>query len=195
MPDRDNFRRYDLAESHAYNALDCLRRYQELIKKAAPVHSDEEAWKTDEGVQGAMQAARYGKLAHRELYAAVISFQASMEIMLSNLKHMDAATLAAIEAGGGGFKNEWLSALSHLGIADADFQKYHNDIYINMRNPLIHGDEPSDLDAVDNIKYEDVIVGIKHGWFAIADVTHSIGLESLGKEDSWKRLLSIAGLK
>jgi hypothetical protein len=100
---------------------------------------------------------------------AVVLFQAAMEKM----------PYFVPDIGGGlnsptcrSFDASWRELIQQISdptdqsTANSEFDTYRNDIYIQMRNSIVHGRNSSDIAAVNAIRVTDVHRGMRAGWCA-----------------------------
>lgn len=109
------------------------------------------------------------RLELRHCIYAVVMYQAMMEkipyFMPTMGKNFKAT--ASLE-----FKGSWMAMLAQIpNEADKQsaigaFERYHADIYVAMRNPIVHGRKQVDIDSVNRIRMPAVHAGMRSGWAA-----------------------------
>jgi hypothetical protein len=75
------------------------------------------------------------------------------------------------------------------------FDTYKQDVYIKMRNPIIHGRKPADISAVNAIRVPDLHKGMSVGWRAY-DYLLAEAFKAYGQihEPSWSKFCNINGV-
>lgn len=129
---------------------------------------------------------------------AVVLFQASMEKIPYFVPDLGSGLNAPSASE---FHSSWGELIQQ--IADPDdrtaandlFSTYKQEVYIKMRNPIIHGRRPADITAVNAIRVPDLHKGMNAGWraydYLLAEVFKADGQIH---EPSWSKLCNINGV-
>jgi hypothetical protein len=79
--------------------------------------------------------------------------------------------------------------------ANREFDTYKTDIYIQMRNPIIHGRTSSDIAAVNAIRIPDVHRGMRAGWCAYDFLLNeAFKVVAQTHDPSWVKMCSLSGV-
>lgn len=85
------------------------------------------------------------------------------------------------------FVIKWETAFSHLD-SDYDFSTYA-DFYRQIRNPIVHPSNQSDVERVASVWCKPVHEGLKAGWTAMSVLSAELGYPF--DENSWDRMFNI----
>jgi hypothetical protein len=129
---------------------------------------------------------------------AVVLFQAAMEKMPYFVPDIGGGLNAPTNRS---FDASWRELIQQISdatdqtTANSEFDTYKTDIYIQMRNPIIHGRKSSDIAAVNAIRIPDVHRGMRAGWraydFLLKEVLKVVG-QTHGP--SWEKMCSLSGV-
>ncbi len=164
-----------LGEAYSYNkhATDKFQKYE-----------DDLHWAKCLAASG--EVSQYYMHENKLSIKAVILFQAGLEAWIS-WAYTDPKLSGVTRPNK--FVPKWETALKHLDIQH-DFSIYSH-FYRNVRNPVVHPSNSSDIETVSNIWFLPTYEGFQAGWLAMSKV--SAGLDRPFDNDSWENMCNING--
>ena len=124
-------------------------------------------------------------------FQAVILFQAMMEKVPYFVPEIESGMEPTTKQN---FASSWKDLLSQIkdpttqSAAQAAFDAYNTDFYIELRNPIIHGRTPEDINKLNNIRAPAVHEGMRLGWRAYDYLLTEVFKPEQKHEPSWKNM-------
>lgn len=134
-------------------------------------------------VAGNIEVAR--EPIHRRLVASVLLFQAGMEGIYDWLRSKDSTLPEPND-----FVKTWKKAFQEKDV-DFDFFGYE-DFYKNVRNSITHPNTPQRLQAVNNLEFTNIYLGLQFGWSAFDALSDVVGFHH--DENSWVIMCNTRGV-
>ena len=111
---------------------------------------------------------------------AVILFQASMEAIINQAITTKSDIKELIEVKYNKkkkptFQDKWEKTLEKYEIELENFKEYHENIYRNLRNNVVHPDNRYSVKNAEKFIFSNVYSGFKNGWLAFASLSQAVG--------------------
>jgi hypothetical protein len=167
-----------------------------IIHEESLGHPEMYPWPTCLSYGTRVQALRRTEL--ESCVQAVVLFQAAMEKLPNFVPDISGGLNAPTNRS---FDASWRELIQQISdpidqtTANSEFGNYKTDIYVQMRNPIIHGRNSSDIAAVNAIRVPDVHRGMKAGWRAY-DLLLKEAFKMVGQihDPTWARMCSLNGV-
>lgn len=137
------------------------------------------------------------RLELEECIQAVILFQAMMEKVPYFIPMIGPSLESPRQHG---FAHSWADVLLQIRdpasrtAAEAEFAAYDSCIYKEVRNPIVHGKKPADLQKVNAIRVQTVHGGMRQGWRAFDYLIAEAFGPSQPHQPSWSVACAMHGL-
>ena len=92
------------------------------------------------------------------------------------------------------FHKQWCGILNQVEESTDEFLRYHRDINVNLRIPLVHPTSDQRLRQVNQMTFRAVYCGIRYGWWAHGKLLKAMDVEPSDHYENWCTICGMVNL-